>query len=386
MHIFQDMILMERKSPQICLVVLFFHEAFFSPLSNIRTIIAELFPEFPSIIVTIPGLTSRLAPDENDAVIVHPFSSHPMIRILNYLVMNLKISWYVLKESRNSDAFLFFMEAGLPLPMVIAKIRRKRIIWLLPSSLRPRGAHDHDLINLFLIPPQALSYQLTDTIVLYSPNLIQEWNLERYSEKIHIARHHFIQAGSFSDLIPYSRRKLLIGYFGRLSEEKGVLNFVRSLPAVLGNLNEIEVIIGGDGPLRAEIENFLQNHNLTGRVRMPGWIPSRNLPACLRNLRLLVLPSYTEGLPNIILEAMASGTPVLATPVGAVPDIITDGETGFIMENNSADCISRNIIRALENPELEEIAMNAKNMADTKFSFNGTVAGWRSLFQDDLLR
>jgi glycosyltransferase involved in cell wall biosynthesis len=106
---------------------------------------------------------------------------------------------------------------------------------------------------------------------------------------------------------------------------------------------------------------------LTARVDLPGWISHDDLPGYLNQLRLLVLPSYTEGLPNIMLEAMACGTPVLATPVGAIPDVIIDGKTGFIMENNSPECIAENVIRALNSPDLERIAENGRRFVEENF-------------------
>ncbi len=97
--------------------------------------------------------------------------------------------------------------------------------------------------------------------------------------------------------------------------------------------------------------------------------------------RLLVLPSYTEGLPNIMLEAMACGTPVLATPVGTIPDVIIDGKTGFIMENNSPECIAANVVRALSSPDLERIAEDGKRFAEENFSFEKTVENWKGILQ-----
>jgi glycosyltransferase involved in cell wall biosynthesis len=141
------------------------------------------------------------------------------------------------------------------------------------------------------------------------------------------------------------------------------------------------VLIGGDGELKESIEASLQEQGVTARVELPGWISHDDLPSYLNQLRLLVLPSYTEGLPNIMLEAMACGTPVLATPVGAIPDVIIDGKTGFIMENNSPECIAENVIRALNSPDLERIAEDGRRFVEENFTFEKTVENWKEILQ-----
>ena len=83
-----------------------------------------------------------------------------------------------------------------------------------------------------------------------------------------------------------------------------------------------------------------------------------------------------------MLEAMACGTPVLATPVGAIPDVIIDGKTGFIMENNSPECIAENVIRALASQDLERIAENGRRFVEENFTFEKTVENWRRILQE----
>jgi glycosyltransferase involved in cell wall biosynthesis len=164
------------------------------------------------------------------------------------------------------------------------------------------------------------------------------------------------------------------------------MNFVQAVPEALKKQYNLEFLIGGDGLLRPEIAKYLDAHNLHNKVKMTaGWLDhDTELPGYLNKLKLLVLPSYTEGLPNITLEGMACGTPVLATPVGAIPDIIKDGETGFIMENNSPECIAENIIRALNHPNLEQIARNARALVEREFTFEKAVERYRDILENEL--
>ena len=112
------------------------------------------------------------------------------------------------------------------------------------------------------------------------------------------------------------------------------------------------------------------------------WIPHDELPEYLNELKLLVLPSYTEGLPNIMLEAMACGTPVLATPVGAIPDVINDGENGFILESNNPEYIAENAIRALNYPNLDKIVKNARELVEKEITYEGAVERYRKILKE----
>jgi glycosyltransferase involved in cell wall biosynthesis len=142
---------------------------------------------------------------------------------------------------------------------------------------------------------------------------------------------------------------------------------------------EINFLIGGDGPLQNWLEEYMSRANLNTRIKLVGWIPHDELPDHLNQTKLLVLPSYTEALPNIILEAMACGTPVLSTAVGAIPDIIRNGETGFIMQDNSPDCIARDIVRALEHPGLEQITDRARTLVKSEFTYEAAVERYRKI-------
>jgi glycosyltransferase involved in cell wall biosynthesis len=287
------------------------------------------------------------------------------------------------KVSRNVDFWIFFIGGNsLVLPVLTAKLLRKKVVLDLPGSITLVAKFSNDILSKPIEILEKINLILSNKIILYSPNLIKEYDLEKYKNKISIAHEHLIDFSKFKIKKKFDERANLMGYIGRLSEEKGVLNFVKATPEISKEKGDLEFLIGGDGQLCDKIKKHLDENNLTDKVNLAGWIPHDKLPDYLNELKLVVLPSYTEGLPNLMLEAMACGTPVLATPVGAIPDMITDGETGFIMEDNSSACIAENVVRALEHPDLERIVGDARALVEREFTYEAAVERYRGILDD----
>ena len=122
-------------------------------------------------------------------------------------------------------------------------------------------------------------------------------------------------------------------FLGWIEREKGIfdlLECVRRLADAL-EVPPFRVMIAGDGSAMADAGRRIEELQLAGIVQLLGWIDSDTKVARLRRADVLVLPSYMEGMPNSIIEAMAAGLPVVATSVGAVPDIVKAGISGFII-------------------------------------------------------
>lgn len=304
-------------------------------------------------------------------------------RAINYIWTQLKISWKLMKLRKNVDLWIFFIGGeGLVLPILTVKVLRKNVaIASAGSGFKVARAQEDPLttVNALL---QSVTYRLSNRIIIYSEKLVEEHGLQRYRHKIFIAHEHFLDFDKFKIIKQFDERENLTGYIGSLGKAKGVLHLLQAIPNVLDSENEVKFLIGGDGQLRPQVEECASK--LDGKVKFVGWISHDELPEYLNQLKLLVLPSYTEGLPNIVLEAMACGTPVLATPVGAIPDIIKDCETGFIMENNSPECIVQNIIRALNHPNLEQIAQNARVLVEREFNFEKAVERYGKIVNGEL--
>ena len=287
--------------------------------------------------------------------------------------------------SRPDSIFVFFGSASLILPILILRLRRKKIITITTGSVTQSWQAIMSFFYLGRIYSRIikgidlLGYAMSDRVVVYSKELSNESTVRRFSHKISIAPRHFLNLSKFNVQKQLNERDNIIGYIGRLGEGKGTLSFVKAIPLIMNDKKGVEFLIGGDGELKSEIEENIEQYNLGDQVILTGWIPHTELPKYLNKLKLLVLPSDTEGLPNIILEAMACGTPVLATPVGSIADIIVDGLTGFIMVNNSPDCIFNNVIKVLNHSNLQDISQNARAFVEKEFTYDKAVGRYKDV-------
>lgn len=306
-------------------------------------------------------------------------------KAFRFLLAQFTLSEKLVRLNGKVDIVLVFLSGGsLVLPFLVARLLGKKIALITTGSVSRSWRTEHASLagrfsSALILGIERLSYGLSHMILTYSPSIVDELNLQRYRDKVLTTGARFVDTALFARRKGLDERGNVVGYFGRLSEEKGVVNLLEAMPGILESQSDVRFVVGGEGELRGRLEAWLEREGLSDKARFLGWIPHHELPKHLNELRLLLLPSYTEGLPNIMLEAMACGTPVLATPVGGVPDVIRDGETGFCMASNSPQCIAENVTRALNHPNLEGIARQAVALIEREYTYGAAVERYRRI-------
>jgi glycosyltransferase involved in cell wall biosynthesis len=124
---------------------------------------------------------------------------------------------------------------------------------------------------------------------------------------------------------------------GRLCEAKGQLLLIEAVSRLRHAGIECQLVLAGDGPLRREIEALIERLDLASRVRVTGWISSDRVRAEILAARALILPSFAEGLPVVLMEAMALRRPVLTTYVAGIPELVIPGENGWLFPAGSIE-------------------------------------------------
>lgn len=163
---------------------------------------------------------------------------------------------------------------------------------------------------------------------------------------------------------------------GRLCEQKGQLLLVKAAALLAAEGQEFELVLVGDGEHRPLIEELIARLGLTSYVRITGWATAEQVRDEILAARALVLPSFAEGLPVVLMEAMALGRPVLTTYVAGIPELVIDGQTGWLFPAGSVEDMVAAMRTCLQTPdeELERMGRAARTRAIKRHDIDGQAA------------
>jgi glycosyltransferase involved in cell wall biosynthesis len=140
-------------------------------------------------------------------------------------------------------------------------------------------------------------------------------------------------------------------------------------------------VVFGEGAQRPALERMIDQANLRAHFVLPGF--RGDLDQLLPNADLFVLPSFTEGLPNVVLEASAAGVPVVATAVGGTPEVVAHGRTGLLVPPGDATALAERIIELLrDEPRRRQLGAAGRQLVGARFSFEAQTAAYLRLFEE----
>jgi glycosyltransferase involved in cell wall biosynthesis len=309
-------------------------------------------------------------------------------RILGQITAQTKLTLRLRKIIVSLDVVLFDIgEYRNLLPLIFARmLKRKTLVIHLGGNKFLESRFDNPSGWGRLIPPVQdimlrICYLTVDRILCISQSIVKYGQLSRYKNKILVYGGECVDTAQFVAKPPPSKRESVVGYAGRHTPKKGLLNLVRAIPLVLRERRDVNFAIVGSGEQHAIIVREVEKQGVKEHVSFTPWIPDAEYPSFLNRLKIFVQPSYEEGLPVTLKEAMASGAIVLATAVGGISDLVEDDKTGFILRDNSPDCIAETIIKTMENRHLDTIAANARSRIETQCSYSAIEANWRHILE-----
>jgi len=205
-----------------------------------------------------------------------------------------------------------------------------------------------------------------------------------YSDKKYWSKFKIIRCGVDLDQFQYQapcRKAKKLVYVGRLSAEKGIPVLFQSLKTLKEQNYDVELTLLGDGEDRAYLENLVNESGIQELVTFVGFVDQTTIATTLRNSDVFVLPSFAEGIPVALMEAMAIGIPVIATYVGGVSELVIDQLTGQVVYPSDSEGLTTAIARYLDDEGYcKEISRNARKKVTREFDIEEQVDKLAELF------
>jgi len=224
-------------------------------------------------------------------------------------------------------------------------------------------------------------HQAAFAVAIGSFGRSQLWRWTRYEDwsKVQIIHCGLDPRYLEAELTPPAADRRLVN-IGRLEEQKGQLILVEAAATLRRRgHHDFEVVIVGGGRFRDVLEAAIERHNLTNHVKLAGWMTGDQIRAELLGARGFVLPSFGEGLPVVIMEALALSRPVVATYVASIPELVRPGETGWLVPAGDPEALADAMLALLDSPTERLAEMGAAGARSVRAAHDVRVEA-RKLF------
>ena len=325
------------------------------------------------------------ASDSEDAKATEYRDGYKICRFNGFKILGNSISWrLILRLFKERDDFdIIHAHSHLFFSTDISALMRK-------ISSTPLVITNHGLISqtapmwlqkIFIPTIAKWTFRSADRIICYTPE--EKAALIRIGidpEKISII-HNGINTSTFSGSCDHASREIL--WIGRFTPGKGVEYLIEGFEIFLKEHPDFRLLMIGKGPGKDEINKMIQEMGLSGNIKIKDFVPNSDLPEVYQNSRLFVLPSLHEGVPRTILEAMASGLPIVCTELPQLVDIVNG--CGLMVPVKDSDALAGALSRVVSDKILaDKLGRCGRARVEKNFSWDDTVRQTLALYEEIL--
>ncbi len=231
----------------------------------------------------------------------------------------------------------------------------------LPYSFTVHGPEEFDRAPRLALGDKVARAAFVVTISHFGRSQLCRWSRYEDWSKLTVVRcgvdKGFLRAAPVP--IPAELRLVCVA---RLGEQKGHRMLIEAVARLRESGMEVELVLVGDGPLRGSLQALVRTLGVEGQVKFAGWLNEQEVRAAIHRSRALVLPSFAEGLPVVLMEAMALGRPIISTWVAGIPELVEHGVSGWLVPAASVEDLLTALRAMIEAPSAQLEAMGRAGM------------------------
>jgi len=278
--------------------------------------------------------------------------------VSQFLIIFCKMPFYKIIHLQSSHGWSY---RRLFILFVMAKFLRKKTIWHIHGS-----QFDIYYENACFFEKNIIKFGLrkADKVIALSSAWKKTLHKIEPSALIDIILNG-VNIKKYQVLNRHPHNPMIVLFLGRLGKRKGIYDIINAIEIL--KKENIQFILAGDGEIN-EVKEVLYKKGLQSKVNVPGWISGNDKQDLLSKSDVYILPSYNEGLPISILEAMAAGLPVISTPIGGIPDAVIDGKNGYLIEPGDFEDLASKILMITKDYNLwKKLSIGSIEIGEDKY-------------------